>query len=71
MIRFLITASFVILFLVLGSPLLLAEYIIGKFNPERKSRSSLKIVQWAFRCVLVLSGTQLTVIGREKLNLSL
>ena len=67
MIRFFITASFVILFLVLGSPLLLAEYIIGKFNPEKMSRSSLKIVQWAFRCVLVLSGTKLTVIGRENI----
>ena len=59
MIRFLITSSFVILFLVLGSPLLLAEYIIGKSDPEKMSRSSLKIVQWAFRCVLVLSGTKL------------
>ena len=67
MIRFLATASFVILFLVLGSPLLLAEYIIGKFNPEKMSRSSLKIVQWAFRSVLVLSGTELTVIGRENI----
>lgn len=67
MIRFLVTASFVILFLVLGSPLLLAEYIIGKFNPEKMSRSSLKIVQWAFRSVLVLSGTELTVIGRENI----
>ena len=67
MIRFLATASFVILFLVLGSPLLLAEYIIGKFNPEKMSRSSLKIVQWAFRSVLVLSGTELTVIDRENI----
>lgn len=41
------------------------EWIIGKFNPGVKDRSSLKIVQWAFRCVLFLSGTKITVIGEE------
>lgn len=67
MIRIILTASFVILFLVLGSPLLLMEHIMQKSDPEKMSRSSLKIVQWAFRCVLFFSGTKLTVIGREQI----
>ena len=40
MIRFIITALFVILFLILSIPLLIAEWIIGKFNPPLKDRSS-------------------------------
>lgn len=56
MIRFIITALFVILFLILSIPLLIAEWIIGKFNPPLKDRSSLAIVNWAFRMVLRLSA---------------
>lgn len=67
MIRFLITATFVVLFLILSMPLMLAEWIIGKFNMDVKSRSSLAIVNWAFRCVTFLSGTKLIVKGRENI----
>lgn len=69
MIRFVIVALFVVLFLICSIPLLLAEYIIGKFNMELKSRSSLAIVNWAFRCVLFLSGTSVTVLGEERIPL--
>ena len=37
MIRFIAVCTFVILFLILSIPLLIAEWIIGKFNPEVKS----------------------------------
>ena len=49
MIRFILVATFVILFLILSIPLLLIEWIIGKFNMDLKDRSSQKIVNWAFR----------------------
>lgn len=65
MIRFIFTALFVVLFLILSIPLLIAEWIIGKFNMDIKNRSSLAIVNWAFRIVLRLSGTKITVLGRE------
>lgn len=65
MIRFIIVALFVVLFLICSIPLLIAEYIIGKFNMDVKSRSSLAIVNWAFRCVLFLAGTSVTVLGEE------
>ncbi len=65
MIRFIIVALFVVLFLICSIPLLIAEYIIGKFNMDVKNRSSLAFVNWAFRCVLFLSGTSVTVLGEE------
>lgn len=65
MIRLILVAVFVILFLVLSTPLLIAEWIIGKFNMDIKSRSSLAIVKWAFRVVLFLAGTTVTVCGEE------
>lgn len=65
MIRFLLVATFVILFLVLSIPLLFIEWIIGKFNMDLKNKSSLAIVNWAFRVCLFLAGTSVTVIGEE------
>lgn len=65
MIRFIFVASSVILFLILFSPVLVAEWIIGKFNKEKKDYSSLRIVQRAFRYILWLTGVKITVIGEE------
>lgn len=67
MIRFIFVASFVVLFLIFSIPLLIVEWIIGKFNMDVKSRSSLAIVNWAFRCVIALAGTKMTVIGEENI----
>ena len=65
MIRFLIVATFVILFLILSIPVFLIEWIIGKFNPRARDISALRIVQGAFPIVAFLSGVKLTVIGEE------
>lgn len=65
MIRFLIVGAFVVLFLVLSIPVLIAEWIIGHFNPSLKDKSSLAIVSWGFRQVARLSGTKLIVLGEE------
>lgn len=65
MLRLIFTAIFVVLFLILSIPLLIAEWIIGKFNMEIKNKSSLAIVNWAFGVVLFLSGVRATVIGEE------
>ena len=65
MIRLLLVLLFVVLFLIISLPIQLAEYIIGKYRPDIKDRSSLAIVKWAFRVVLFLSGTTVTVIGEE------
>lgn len=65
MFRFILTALFVGLFLILGIPLLIAEWIIGKCNMDLKNRSSLAIVNWAFGVCLKISGVTVTVIGEE------
>ncbi len=65
MIRLILVALFVVIFLIVSLPIQLAELIIGKFNPEAKDRSSLAIVNWAFRVVLWISGTSVTVLGEE------
>lgn len=67
MIRFILAFTFLFLFLVLGIPLLLAEWIIGKFNPDLKSRSSLAIVNWAFRMVIRIAGTKVIAIGEDRI----
>ena len=67
MIRLILVAVFLILFLVLSIPLLIAEWIIGKFNPEVKDKSSLAIVNWAFRWVLRFAGVKMIVKGEERI----
>lgn len=65
MIRFIIVVGFLVTFLVLSIPVLIAEWIIGKFNQDLKDRSSLAIVQWAFRCIMWLAGTKIIILGEE------
>ncbi len=67
MIRFILVATFVVLFLIFSIPLLLIEWVIGKFNPDVKNRSSLAIVNWAFRGVIRLAGTKVIAIGEENI----
>ena len=65
MIRLILVATFVVLFLIFSIPLLIFEYFLGKWNQPAKDKSSLAIVNWAFRCVLFLSGVSVTAIGEE------
>lgn len=65
MIRFIIVVLFLVGFLILGIPVLLAEWVIGKFNREWKDYSCLRIVQNAFKLILKISGVKVTVIGEE------
>ena len=65
MIRYVIIILFVALFLVGSIPLMIVEWVIGKFNQDLKSRSSLTIVLWAFQTILWLAGTKVIVKGEE------
>lgn len=67
MIRFILVALSVILFLIFSIPILIVEWLLGKANPDRKSRRSLAIVQFMFRFLLRLSGVTVTVRGKEKI----
>lgn len=65
MIRVFLALLFAILFLIFGIPILGVEWIIGKFNRHAADLSQLRMVQWAFRVILFICGTKLTVIGEE------
>lgn len=65
MIRLILVLTFVILFLICSIPIMLVEWVIGKFNMDIKSRSSLAIVNWAFRVITFLSGTKVITLGEE------
>ena len=65
MFRFICIVIFLMLYLTLTIPVLIVEWIIGKFNPYARDISSLRIVQWAFRFILGITGVETTVIGEE------
>lgn len=65
MLRTIFAFLFLFLFLIIGLPILGVEWIIGKFHKQAADISQLRIVQWAFRVVLFICGTKLTVIGEE------
>lgn len=67
MIKFLLSFGFITLFLILSIPVIIVEWIIGFFNPELKSKSSLSIVGWAFKVVVAITGSKVTVKGRENI----
>ena len=65
MIRLICIAVFLILYLILSIPVFLVEWLIGKFNPQARDISSLRIVQWGFKVILKMTGVKVTVIGEE------
>ena len=67
MIRFIIAATFLVLFLLVSYILFFIEWIIGKINKKAKDYSSLRIVQWGFSVILKLSGLKLTIKGKENI----
>lgn len=67
MIRFILVASTVILFLILSIPVILVEYLIGKKNRHLRDTSSLAVVRGVFRFILWLAGVKITVKGKENI----
>ena len=65
MIRFILVVLILVLYLILGIPVLLVEWIIGKWNPRFRDISCLRMVQAAFKLILWVTGGDITYIGRE------
>ena len=65
--RLIIDAIFLAAYLILGIPVLLVLYLIGKV--EKWSYASdliaLRLVQWAFKVMIWIAGTKVIVIGEE------
>lgn len=67
MIRFIIAATFLVVFLLVSYILFLIEWIVGKISKQAKEQSSLRIVQWGFRVILWIAGVKVTVNGKENM----
>lgn len=65
MFRFIICCLIVGGYLILAIPLMIFEWILGKFNRRAMEISSLRIVQTVFKFLLFVAGTKVTVIGEE------
>lgn len=66
MIRFLLVVIALFGFLAASIPLVLGEYIMRRFNPQRQQEHSLRIVQAMFRMIFRLTGSTLVVKGQER-----
>ncbi len=67
MIRIILILIFVILFLLVSIPIMGIEWIIQKYNKRAADLSSLRIVQWAFKVIIKITGVKLTVLGEENI----
>lgn len=67
MLRFIIIVLILLLYLVLGIPVLGIEWIIGKFNKKAADYQCLRLVQQAFKLMLKVAGVKLTIIGEENI----
>ena len=67
MIRFILVTLTLLLYLILGIPVLLIEWGISKWNPHFRDISCLRMVQAAFKLILWLTGADITYIGRENI----
>lgn len=67
MIRTILIVLSIAIFLIVTMPVLLVEWIIGKFNPRMRDISTLRILQAELKLILWLTGSKITVIGKENL----
>lgn len=67
MLRFILVALTVVLFLILSIPLLLILRVVDHYDTKRRQRISLKVILGVFRLILKIAGVRITVEGRENI----
>ena len=67
MIRFILLVLFLFSFLLFGIPVLIVEWFRRRFDQEASDYRCLRIVQWAFKGILRITGVTATVIGEENI----
>lgn len=67
MIRFILVAATVVLFLIFSIPVMVFEWLIGRKNRDLRDVQSLAVIQWIFRMILRMAGVRITVKGRENI----
>lgn len=66
--RTILVALFLIIYFLIGIPVFLIIWIIGKFDMDKRIRFAQWCVRRAFRCILFLSGTKMEVKGLDKIE---
>ncbi len=67
MIRIVLCITFVVLFLILMIPVGFIFFLIGLFNRPAKDMASMTLIKYAFKILLFLAGTRLTMIGEDRI----
>lgn len=67
MIRFILLVIILLGFLVSSIPLLIGEWLVGKKDERRQQEHSLGVVQAMFRLLIRITGSTVTVKGRERI----
>jgi 1-acyl-sn-glycerol-3-phosphate acyltransferase len=67
MIRFILVAATVIMFLILSIPVIIFEWLTGKKDRRQRDVQSLAVVQWIFKILLKMAGVSITVKGKENI----
>lgn len=67
MIRLILVLLVAILYLVIGCIPAFVLWLIGKINPDRKDRLSMRMIQWIFGVILRISGTTVKAEGLENI----
>lgn len=65
MIRLILVVLCIVLYLILTIPVLIVTWLIGKKYPYTRDIVCLRMVQWIFRVILWVAGTEITYIGHE------
>lgn len=67
MIRLILTVTLIVALLIVGIPIYIVYWIIGKFNINLRHKISLATIQFAFKLIMFVCGVKITVKGKENL----
>ncbi len=67
MIRLVIVALFIAIFLIVSLPIQLVLWLLSFKWPKAPDKVSYAMVGWAFRVVTVLAGTKLKIVGMDRI----
>ncbi|MBO5999943.1 MAG: 1-acyl-sn-glycerol-3-phosphate acyltransferase [Lachnospiraceae bacterium] len=68
-IRLILAAGFLVLFLVLSMPYAFILWLVGKKDPAKSLKASYRLVSWGFGVIWKITGSKTTVEGIEKIPL--
>jgi 1-acyl-sn-glycerol-3-phosphate acyltransferase len=67
MIRFILVAATIVLFLIFSIPVIFSLWLTGKKNPGLRDEKSIAVVRGVFKTILFIAGVKITVKGKENI----